>query len=375
MNIGINLMGESKFKAGTGRYAYEVLKALSEIDKRNTYFIFLPSCQESEFFFDSPRFIQLRVPAVENVIVRRVAEQMLLPFYILALKLTKGLNVVHSTNNIAPIVLLGLNTITIHDMARWKTKTNKWYKNYFLKVLLLISAKVSKKIMTVSEASCKDIITITKVSRKKIAVSLNSVNRSLFRPISDEEASKTLTANKMDITRPFIVALSSIEHRKNYCRLVRAMKRSDVSLDLYICGKKSDGYGDLIAAIKEEAIYDRIKIVHFPADDLYIALLKKAEFYVFVSIFEGAGLTPLEAMACRKAVLASDIPAVREYCGDAAFYVDPLSVESISSGIRKLSCETGLRLELEERGFRRSQKFDWKIHAEALLHLWSEEHV
>ncbi len=375
MNIGINLMGESKFKAGTGRYAYEVLKALSEIDKRNFYFIFLPSYQESEFFVDSPRFIYLRVPAAENVIARRVVEQLVLPFYIIAVKLTKGLNIVHSTNNIAPIALLGLNTITIHDMARWKTRTNKWYKNCFLKMLLLISVKVSKRIVTVSEASRKDIITITKVSRKKITVSLNSVNRSLFRPISDEEASRTLTANNMDIPRPFIVALSSIEHRKNYCRLVRAMKHSDVSLDLYICGKKSDGYDDLIAAIEEEAIRDRIKIVNFPADDLYIALLKKAEFYVFVSIFEGAGLTPLEAMACRKAVLASDIPVVREYCGDAALYVDPLSVESISSGIRKLFRETGLRLELEEKGYRHSQKFDWRIHAEALVHIWNEKHA
>jgi hypothetical protein len=105
MNIGINLLGESKYKSGTGRYAYEILKALSEIDNQNHYYIFLPSYQKSEFLINSSIFTYIKVPAIENVFVRRIVEQILLPFYILFIKIFKGIDVVHSTNNTAPIIL------------------------------------------------------------------------------------------------------------------------------------------------------------------------------------------------------------------------------------------------------------------------------
>jgi glycosyltransferase involved in cell wall biosynthesis len=374
MNIGINLMGESRLRTGTGRYSTELLKEILKAGTNDRFFIFIPAYEKTEFLIESPSITYIRLPAEENVFLRRIVEQLLLPFYVLGVKIKYGLDVLHSTNNVSPVILFKLNTVSIHDMARWRTQTDKWYKNYFLKILCFLTAWVSRKIITISENSKNDIAEITGIKSDKIVSKTITVGRTdYFKVISQEAAEKVLKENNVLLSKPYIMCLSSIEHRKNYVRLVEALNETQLDLDLVICGKKSSGYESLVSKIKELKMENRVHIQLFPSDELYLALINRSMFYTFVSIFEGAGMTPLEAMHCKKAVLLSDIPVLREYCGDAAYYVNPYDVKSIAEGIKTLYTNSRLRIELEDKGYEQVKKFNWEDHARALIKIWHNE--
>ncbi|MFS0900963.1 glycosyltransferase family 4 protein [Mycolicibacterium litorale] len=80
------------------------------------------------------------------------------------------------------------------------------------------------------------------------------------------------------------------------------------------------------------------------------ALVASAELLIMPSLYEGAGLPPLEAMASRTAVLASDIPALRETCGDGAEYFDPHRPDELARLLRTYCADDAARAELAERG-------------------------
>jgi glycosyltransferase involved in cell wall biosynthesis len=87
-------------------------------------------------------------------------------------------------------------------------------------------------------------------------------------------------------------------------------------------------------------------------------LQQHATALAYVSLFEGFGLPPLEAMSARTPVLGSRIPALEEVCGDAAVLVDPLDAEAIADGLVRLVESPELRADLVERGLRRCARFD-----------------
>ncbi|TXI23505.1 MAG: glycosyltransferase family 1 protein [Roseateles sp.] len=96
-------------------------------------------------------------------------------------------------------------------------------------------------------------------------------------------------------------------------------------------------------------------------------LLQQARALVFPSLYEGFGIPPLEAMLYRCPVLASDIPVVREVCGSAALYFDPLRPEVIAAALRRAIDQPALLQQLRERGTAQLQRYSWQHSAQLLL--------
>ncbi|MCJ8277327.1 MAG: glycosyltransferase, partial [Bdellovibrionales bacterium] len=88
--------------------------------------------------------------------------------------------------------------------------------------------------------------------------------------------------------------------------------------------------------------------------------------FLFPSFYEGFGIPSLEAMAMGCRVLTSDRGAMKEVAGEAAYLVDPLSVESIAEGLRKLESDSELRSNLKIKGLDRVSQFTWNAAAERL---------
>ncbi|MEA2126538.1 MAG: hypothetical protein QOI80_3320 [Solirubrobacteraceae bacterium] len=139
------------------------------------------------------------------------------------------------------------------------------------------------------------------------------------------------------------------EPRKNLARLKLAHARSGVTLPLVVAGRAG---------------------AERSADDL-ADLHRHAAALVLPSLYEGFGLPVLEAMHAGTPVLAADIPALREVCGDAARYCDPRDVESIAAGLRELEDVPPLREELRRRGLARAAAFTWQRSAEAYVRAYS----
>jgi glycosyltransferase involved in cell wall biosynthesis len=93
-------------------------------------------------------------------------------------------------------------------------------------------------------------------------------------------------------------------------------------------------------------------------------LLHGARALVFPSLIEGFGLPVIEAMASGCPVLASDIPVLREVCGDAALYAEPTSADQIAQAMQALASSAELRQTHRERGLERAREFSWRRCAE-----------
>jgi glycosyltransferase involved in cell wall biosynthesis len=113
----------------------------------------------------------------------------------------------------------------------------------------------------------------------------------------------------------------------------------------------------------------RVRFLGYVSEADLPLLYSGALAYLSASLYEGFGLTPLEAMACETAVAVSDLPPHREVAGDAALFFDATNVNEMSTAIKRLTNESELRAALIEKGMARLSLFSWQAHALKLLEI------
>jgi glycosyltransferase involved in cell wall biosynthesis len=134
-------------------------------------------------------------------------------------------------------------------------------------------------------------------------------------------------------SRPYLLAIGTLEPRKNFARLIRAHARSGVDLDLRIAGGRGWLFDDVLEAAR---LAPRTRLLGHVAEPELLRLLAGATAFLYPSLLEGFGLPVIEAMAAGKPVLTSDREPLRSLAGDAAILVDPEDDESIADGIRRV---------------------------------------
>lgn len=112
---------------------------------------------------------------------------------------------------------------------------------------------------------------------------------------------------------------------------------------------------------------DRVLFTGRLSDEEVAGLYRGAGALVFPSRYEGFGIPPLEAMTQGCPVVASDIPAVREVCGNAALYVDPLDATAIADAVTRVFSDRSLRTELAALGLERAKLFSWAKSAHVVM--------
>ena len=105
------------------------------------------------------------------------------------------------------------------------------------------------------------------------------------------------------------------------------------------------------------------------SDGALRALYEHAACFVFPSRYEGFGLPAVEAMACACPVVASDIPVLREVCGEAALFADPFSQNAFVREVMRLLDEDGLADRLREAGAARLLRYNWAEASTAMANV------
>lgn len=264
----------------------------------------------------------------------------------------------------APFVFIRHGVVSaIHDIGCWDcpdTMTTK--SKYFSRILFRKAALTDYKILTVSEFSKKRIMQKLKVKSSRIAVVYSCIG-SLFTS-SSLQADSEIIRKKYNLPERYILCLSTLEPRKNMRLLIDACcslwKAGRLDSDLVLAGRKGWKISDLLDNLDRDCSR-RIHLTGFVDDNDLPFIYKKAEVFVFPSIYEGFGLPPLEAIGCGIPVISSDAASMPEVLGDAAFYFENNNQTALEQCLMEFY--SGKK---EKTAGILPRDYDWKLSAEKL---------
>ncbi|GAB4108954.1 MAG: glycosyltransferase family 1 protein [Acidobacteriota bacterium] len=272
--------------------------------------------------------------------------------------------------------------VTIHDLIPWvfpeeyARRTPRDFRYALDRAL--DRARQADRILTVSEHSKQDICGRLGVPAERVTVIPEGCERG---PVScPPKVARARLQHQLGISGPFLFYVGGTDYRKNLFALLEGFRRicaSGYPGFLVLAGETTDPRFPearrLVEAAVRMGIGDRLRMVGFLSDELLAAAYSACDFFVFPSLYEGFGLPVLEAMRCGAVVLAADSSAIPEVAGEAAFYFDPTSVESLVDAYREAADQPELVAEKRRRGLERAQRFTWKAAAEQVLSLYRQE--
>jgi len=261
--------------------------------------------------------------------------------------------------------------VTIHDLIYYlfpDACPNRIARVY-ASVMMRHSTRNAKMVITDSLHSKNDIVTHLGIDPGRIRVIHPAVN-DRYRPSSPGE----LFYKKYNLPKKFILYIGNHEPRKNILGLLRAYHVSQCRRDyrLVIAGRRDRRRQDIINAVTDLGLQQRVIFTDFIDSDDMSALYSAAGLFVFPSFYEGFGLPPLEAMACGTPVVSSDKASLPEVVGEAAVLIDPGQTEAIAAAMDKVLSDARFRDALIQAGFEQVRRFSWKNTAKGLVDAFKE---
>ena len=264
-------------------------------------------------------------------------------YYAVLPRSARGLDVLHCTTFRGPLRAPVPFTVTLHDLALVRRPQHfpRWHR-LSGRVGLGRVARAADRVLAVSEFTKREAVELLGVPAERVTVIGNAVE-----PVFSPEG----PAAEGD----YVLAVGTLEPRKNLPRTVAAAERAGV--ELRVVGARGWGGVDPPGWVGEVS------------DEELAALYRGARCLVFPSLYEGFGIPVLEAMACGTPVVTSAGGATEEVAGAAAVLVDPLDVDAIAAGIEEAVARHG---ELRTLGAARAQDYSWRAVGDAVETVWRE---
>jgi glycosyltransferase involved in cell wall biosynthesis len=258
--------------------------------------------------------------------------------------------------------------LTVHDLTFLRhPETFPPKLHAYLKRAVPRSIRRADHVLADSEATREDLIALLDVPPAKITPLYCGVTARFTSEAAPGERERLQRRYQID-DAPYILAVGTIQPRKNYRRLMEACDpiAAEHNLSLVLAGQ-TGWMAEPIAAAAAKRPY--VHLMGYFEDEDLPALYRQAAVLAFPSLYEGFGLPPLEAMACGTPVVASNASSVPEVVGDAALSVDPLDVEGLTAALRRALDDADLRTQLREAGLAQAATFTWPDAARAWLDL------
>ena len=174
---------------------------------------------------------------------------------------------------------------------------------------------------------------------------------------------------------PYVVAVGTLEPRKNLAHLVAAFGRvADEHHDLHLVIVGNDGPAriEVDAAISRlgAATASRVVITGAVGEPAKGWLVRNARVLAYPSVYEGFGFPILEAMSVGVPVLAGNAGSIPEIAGGAAILVEPTDEASMAKTLGELHADEGRRASLIELGYQQSARFSWAACAHQIRELY-----
>jgi glycosyltransferase involved in cell wall biosynthesis len=271
-------------------------------------------------------------------------------------------------------VIKGPWIVTIHDIGPL-THPEYFSENppWLMKKALKQAVNKAKGFVAVSAYTADELISYVK---KEFNVNIENRVRVIHEGVSESFFSPPVEPNnrfKENIPNVFFLCAGKISPRKNTIRVLEAITNPQLeNANLVLVGGDGWDHEQVKHKVKELRLNDRVHFLGYVSDDELKYLYRHCLAFVYPSLFEGFGLTVLEAMACGAPVISSNTTSIPEVAGDAALLIDPVSSEAISEAMLCILHENELREDLVLKGQQRAREMNWTKAAQYTMHYYLE---
>lgn len=368
MKIAVDLRSlSSGYVSGVENYILNVLDNMLKLDKTNEYLLFHNAFHRrllGDFQFVNSRIVSTRYPnKLLNFGFKFCAvsmESLIGEFDVLFLPnpnqfcLQSQARLVVTAHDLSPLI-----TPEFYDIKR-----RLWHK--FLNFRKIFER--ADAIAAVSDYTRQDLERLLGIDSGKVKTIYPGVNHRQFK----SDLSETLlrqVRNFYGLPGDYMLFLNTLEPRKNLINLIKAFEQLNKDVFLVIAGKPGWKYGGLLKAINTSRKRSRIKLLGYIPEEHKPALIRMSKFLVYPSFYEGFGFQPLEAAACGRPAIVSNVTSLPEVLGDASLLVNPHQPDELTKAFDVLLSNPGFSEQLGEKAARKAEDYTWEKTAMETLKL------
>jgi glycosyltransferase involved in cell wall biosynthesis len=278
----------------------------------------------------------------------------------------RGFDLVHGPNYIVPPTDGAARLVTVHDLTAWRFPELVDHHSQHYPRHLKRAVAEGADVHAVSMFVADEIEAELGIDRSRIHVVRNG-----YEPVASGDGGR----GRSLIGAPYVLAIGTVEPRKDYVSLVRAM--ADIwpilpDVKLVIAGAEGWGAAELDRAIDQLGVGSNIRRLGYVSDPVKADLLMGAELLAYPSIYEGFGLPILEAMSAGVPVVSTSAGAIPEVAGRAAVLVAPRDPSALAGALLSVLEDDDLRVQLSDAGRRQVVGYSWDEAAEQLVKVYDQ---
>jgi alpha-1,3-rhamnosyl/mannosyltransferase len=369
MRVGLDGSPLLELKTGVGRYTHELMIALNRfsIDLELFYYYGASWSQhiisrDVDDVRSSGHAVKIALKKWLPVVLKvRIKDKIFKCGY-----RKNKLDLYHATNYIAPGFDIPL-AVTVYDLSFLRypnahpANRLAWLAKGFPSTI-----QRARQVITISEFSKNEINELLGVSKEKMSVAYPGVD-SRFKPLNPDFLTQKLKNWSLKPDE-YLLSVGTLEPRKNLVNLFKAYELLPDSIKknwpLVVVGMS--GWKEKTIIKEMEVLIRKGNLIPlgYLSDDQLAVIYAGAKLFVYLSLYEGFGLPPLEAMACGTPVVASNRTSLPEVVGDAGILVDPENIESVAWTLESVLDDSKRCIEMSELGQRQASNFTWQACAE-----------
>jgi glycosyltransferase involved in cell wall biosynthesis len=353
---------------GIGTYVRNLLRHLARLDRATEYVVL---CNERDRSVAAELGENFR-PVADASPGYSIREQVTVPLDLRR----ERIDLFHSPHYVLPPLTPCRSVVTIHDCIhlRFPQYLPSRLGYAYARGSMWLATHRSSRVLTVSEASKRDILKYFHIPESKIQVIYNGIDERFSTPPAAEDVERIRERYQLD--GRFVLYAGNIKPHKNIERLIDAFhtlkSRGFEDVRLLIIGDEISKYATLRRAVHRHKLHKHVRFFGFVSDQTLAVLYRLAAVFVFPSLYEGFGLPPLEAMASGTPVITSNVSSLPEVVGNAALLIDPYKSDEIANAMERLLTDDRLRNDLRDRGLSRVRDFSWDQTAERVRAIYDE---
>jgi glycosyltransferase involved in cell wall biosynthesis len=364
MLVGIDASrAQVKERTGTENYSQNLILALSAIDSKNSYRLYLR--RPDKDFYDLSENFEKKVISLPRLwtqaglafeVLKNPPDLLFIPAHTLPIIRRPSLKTVVTVHDLGAEFLPGYHTFGGREYLLFSTR---------------YAVKNATALIAVSQATKRDLIEKLGADPAKIFVIHEGVDHHFFKPQESKETERVKA--KYKISGDYFLFVGTIQPRKNLVRLIEAFAKlgERKNLNLVLVGKKGWLADEIYQAPKKFKAKEKVRFLNYVALEDLPALYSGCLAFVLPSLVEGFGLPVLEAMACGAPVILSTASSLPEVGGNAALYIAPEDVGGLVGCMMRI-LDPSTRKELSAKSIIQARKFSWEKCAEETLKVFEK---